>query len=161
MQFRSEEIALTVTLSPAVIEWFKQHRQTSWKHPEAGGQLFGLVNNNLWIVEACTGPRPTDIRASFRYCPDVSVENQEIMQMYNRGLHFLGDWHTHNQKQPKPSQQDIMSTLRCYYKSITELPGFLMIVVGKTYPDIPCSPSFVNDRIEYLKYLQSEDSLKG
>lgn len=73
--------------------------------------------------------------------------------MYGRGLHFLGDWHTHYQKQPSPSRQDIFDTQRCYQGAVTELPGFLMIVIGKSFPDIPCSLSYITENnVEHLKY---------
>lgn len=157
MQFHSKQLALTVTILPDVVEWFIAQRQTSWLSIEAGGQLFGRATNGQWVVEICTGPRPTDVRSTCRYAPDVNAENKEIMEMYERGMHFLGDWHTHYQKIPTPSRQDIVATQRCYHGAITGLPGFLMIVVGKNFPEIPCSLSYLTESvIEHFKYRQPD-----
>lgn len=144
MRYYSRQTDFTVTLSQSIVPWFTQQRQRCLAHPEAGGQLFGYVSPKRWHIETCTGPRPSDQRSPWRYTPDTLAENAEIITMYEQGLHFLGDWHTHFQKTPLPSQQDIVTTQRCYRGSNTELPGFLLIVVGKTFPQIPCSLSLVD-----------------
>lgn len=129
---------MTVELSETVIHRLAQQRQTSRRHVEAGGQVFGQIEHRLWRIEACTGPRPTDMRSPCGYAPNPEVENAEIVTMYDQGLHFLGDWHTHFQKVPAPSRQDITTTQRCYRRATTALPGFLLIIVGRTFPYHPC-----------------------
>lgn len=132
-----------VELSEAVVRWFTEQRQVTRQQPEAGGQLFGRIEHHVWRIETCTGPRSSDRRASHRYSPQPDVENREILAMYERGLHFLGDWHTHPQKIPKPSRQDIVTTQHCYREAATELCGFLLIVVGQTFPYHPCNMNLI------------------
>jgi proteasome lid subunit RPN8/RPN11 len=50
--------------------------------------------------------------------------------MYREGLHFVGDWHTHPQRTPEPSQKDIDSILDCYRESRKGIRGFLLVIVG-------------------------------
>lgn len=56
--------------------------------------------------------------------------------MRARGLHFIGDWHTHPEEVPRPSLQDIKTTADCYKQSEHQLLGFLMVIVGtKEFPE--------------------------
>jgi len=144
--FHSHSIDLTVELSETVVEHLSEQRQVSNKGTESGGQVFGQIHRNWWTIQACSGPRPSDRRSSHGYSPDSNVENSEILSMYEKGFHFLGDWHTHPQKKPSASHQDIEVTQRCYRKSKTDLPGFLLIIVGSTFPDQPCCVIFSSDK---------------
>ncbi len=154
MLYYSQQTELTITLSQAIIRSFTQERQRWLSQSEAGGQLFGYVSPKRWHIEACTGPRPADKRSPWGYIPDTLAENAEIMSMYKQGLHFLGDWHTHFQKTPLPSRQDIATTQRCYRRSNTELPGFILIVVGREFPRVPCSLSLVDGGKVIQFYVQ-------
>jgi hypothetical protein len=62
-------------------------------------------------VEA-TGPRRTDRRTRTSSVPDRRAEQREIDDRFRRGLHFLGDWHTHPKNIPHPSGPDVAS-LNC------------------------------------------------
>jgi integrative and conjugative element protein (TIGR02256 family) len=50
--------------------------------------------------------------------------------MHRKGLHFVGDWHTHPEAVPTPSASDIRTIEEAVAKSPHHLHGFLMIVVG-------------------------------
>jgi integrative and conjugative element protein (TIGR02256 family) len=52
--------------------------------------------------------------------------------MHQRGLHFVGDWHTHPEAVPTPSSSDIRTINEAVAKSRHHLFGFLMIVVGSS-----------------------------
>ena len=50
--------------------------------------------------------------------------------MFNKGLHFIGEWHTHPEISPTPSSLDLRSMNQLYSRSKHELTNFLMIIVG-------------------------------
>ena len=116
----------------AVLSYISQYRQTHRKHPESGGQLFAIITSKKVIVAAATGPHKKDNRNRFLFVPNKKRLNAEIQTFFSKGFHYVGDWHTHPQKNPKPSQLDIRSMRNCFKKSRHELEHFLLVIVGTT-----------------------------
>jgi integrative and conjugative element protein (TIGR02256 family) len=97
---------------------------------EAGGQLFARIDGMKWSVERATGPSRTDFRTRFGFKPDRKREQEEIDNLFLSGLHYVGDWHTHPEAEPKPSIRDIVSLTEMVKKSRYDTPGFLLAIVG-------------------------------
>lgn len=136
LRFSLDNSTFSLVLTDDVVAHFDKHRQRLFWQKEAGGQLFARFNAAETVVEAVTGPRPTDLRTRTTYKPDRQAEQIEIMQMFEAGLHYVGDWHTHPDPHPQPSKLDISSFAACYTSSVHELKAFVMIVVGtNTAPD--------------------------
>lgn len=127
----------TLELAPQVLSHFDAHKQGKRLSREAGGQLFATFDTPALIrIVDVTGPRPTDRRSIYRYEPDRRAETAEISERYSRGLHFLGDWHTHFQRFPVPSSMDERSMREMVQRSSHSLSGFVMVVVGQAeFPD--------------------------
>ena len=113
-----------------VLARFHRHRQTRWYHREAGGQLFAGIRDGLIIVESATGPRWRDRRTRHTYEPHRPSEQREIDKHHRRGLHFVGDWHTHAEPVPHPSGIDLQSMSEAFRRSRHSLNAFLMVIVG-------------------------------
>ena len=124
----------TLILSAAVVQYLRRRRQTKWWHKEAGGQLFASTEQRRIVVQEATGPRRGDRRTRNIYVPDRQAEHAEIFDRYHRGLHYIGDWHTHPETYPNPSDLDAASMSECVAKSTHELNGFVLIVVGCAEP---------------------------
>jgi integrative and conjugative element protein (TIGR02256 family) len=120
----------TVIFADQVLEGFSHLRQTKMSQPEAGGQLFASITGNNIFVSDITGPRETDKRFRFLYIPDRKSEQEEIAVRFERGLHYVGDWHTHPEPTSKPSSQDLQSMRECFRKSRHQLNAFLLVIVG-------------------------------
>lgn len=119
-----------VVLADEVLEHLSEFRQTLGRD-EAGGQLFAKFDDDSVIrVVRATGPSRRDRRGRFWFVPNRWREQAEINRMYREELHFVGDWHTHPQGAPEPSQKDIDSILDCYRKSRKGIRGFLLVIVG-------------------------------
>ncbi len=119
-----------VVLSDEVLQYLLEFRQLAGRD-EAGGQLFAKFDGDSVIsVVRATGPSSRDRRGQFWFIPSRWREQAEINRMYREGLHFVGDWHTHPQGTPEPSQKDIDSILDCHTKSRKGIRGFLLIIVG-------------------------------
>lgn len=119
-----------VRFSPEVLRVFDAHRQTGWFSREAGGQLFADIDGNLWYVLAATGPRSADRRGRFHFWPDRKAEQREIDQQFAAGLAYVGDWHTHPEKVPKPSPNDTLSIENVVRESTFHTSGLLLCIVG-------------------------------
>lgn len=123
-----------VVLTDGVIDHFLKHRQLKWWQAESGGQLFARIEWPEIVIVEATGPRATDRRTRTSYLPDRNAEKREIVERHNRGLHFVGDWHTHPTLLPQPSGQDLVSMAECFARSTHNLNGFLMVIVGRGMP---------------------------
>jgi len=134
-RFKIDNTILTVELSDPVLAHFHKHAQHSDGSPEAGGQLFANItkDGSHWFVSSATGPRSSDKRSRFLFRPDRRIEQREIRAEFEQGKHYVGDWHTHPQQTPQPSVSDTRSMGEIFEKSIHQLPGILMIIVG-THP---------------------------
>lgn len=131
--FRLPSSMGVLELSSEVLAHFEANKQRRCFSREAGGQLFATFNqpSAIKIVKA-TGPRATDQRSVFGYEPDRAAEKIEIWENYAQGFHFIGDWHTHRQKIPKPSSTDDNSMRDMVQQSSHDLDGFIMIIVGQS-----------------------------
>ena len=123
-----------LTFSAAAVAKFSYHRQTRWYHREAGGQLFARFSGNEVVVEVATGPRWRDRRTRHTYEPHRPSEQREIDRHHRYGLHFVGDWHTHAEKMPRPSALDLESMAESFARSTHRLNAFVMVIVGTEPP---------------------------
>lgn len=113
-----------------VLNHFNRNRQWTPQIPEAGGQLFVRFEGNSIQVEQATGPRATDRRSLLDFIPDRLAERREIKRLFRAGLHYVGDWHTHPEAYPRPSETDIDSLRDMFKKSRHKLASFLVVIVG-------------------------------
>ena len=121
---------VTIVFTRKELTHFEDHRQLKSGDPEAGGQLFARFDSTTAYVEEATGPRPTDQRSRFGFRPDRKAEQKEIRERFERGLHYVGDWHTHPTDLPWPSGEDTASIRAAVNRSEHQLKGFLLIIVG-------------------------------
>lgn len=123
-----------VVVTDGVLAHLLRHRQVGRRDPEAGGQLFARVEGERVVLVEATGPRPGDRRTRTSYIPDRAAEQAEIAARHAAGLHYVGDWHTHPDRQPRPSGRDLESMAECFAKSAHQLNGFVLVIVGLADP---------------------------
>jgi integrative and conjugative element protein (TIGR02256 family) len=120
----------TIVFAESVVSHLMKHRQNRPWRREAGGQLFARFGAGEILIEEATGPRPTDSRGRTYYRPDRRAEQKEILERFERGLHYVGDWHTHPSEIPEPSGTDVRNINECFKKSRHSLNGFILVLVG-------------------------------
>ena len=128
MQFSLNQIEIVI--EEGALDAMRAHRQAGCFSKEAGGQLFARINKTGWTIAEATGPRPSDKRSRFGFVPDRAAEQVEIADRFRLGLHYVGDWHTHPERRPKPSGTDMESIRSTVRSSRHELPWFLMLILG-------------------------------
>ncbi len=124
-----------LVLLPAVVAHLCSYRQRNPHSFEAGGQLFGRVQEQTIFIEEATGPRTADRRSRYGYRPDRRKEQLEIDEKFTLGLSFFGDWHSHPEAMPTPSTTDILSMQDCFRRSRHRLHGFILLIIGTS--DLP------------------------
>jgi integrative and conjugative element protein (TIGR02256 family) len=101
----------------AEIESFQQTRHDS---VEAGGILLGFRRGiHLHITEATT-PYSNDIRGRFNFHRKDWLHQKiatEKWKSSNMLIDYLGEWHTHAEKTPSPSNIDYSEWKKIYTKS--------------------------------------------
>lgn len=117
-------------MTDEVLEHFDRHKQVTNRHLEAGGQLFARFDGRKVKIDRATGPRKTDRRSIRSFIPNRMKERREIRRLFKIDLHYVGDWHTHPEQQPTPSETDIDSFSDMFTKSKHRLASFVMIIVG-------------------------------
>lgn len=145
-----------LVLRRPVLARFARYRQHHWWQTEAGGQLFARLSGNLIDVVEASGPRATDRRSRRRYEPDKIVEQKEIDAQHARGLHFIGDWHSHAQRLPSPSGLDLVSIAETVRRSRHHLNGLVLIIVGSS-PAPEGLHISVHDGDDYVRLQPSND----
>ena len=113
-----------------VIDFLYNNRQKNFFSYEISGQLFGRVCGNVFLINQIT--KTTEAYFSFyRVIPNRIQEQNDINDMFTKGYHYLGDWHSHPQAIPQISKLDEVSVVGCFKKSTHSLPFFFHIIIGK------------------------------
>jgi integrative and conjugative element protein (TIGR02256 family) len=119
-----------IILSDEALATMDRFRQINPRDKEAGGQLFARIEGIDTVIVEATPPGWLDRRARYRFWPNCWFQQREIRDRYAKGLHFVGDWHTHPEAMPRPSCEDIRNMVECFKASLHDLRAFVMIVVG-------------------------------
>lgn len=129
----SPDRKVLLSFSSEVINTFSRYIQVAPRAAESGGLLLGSVHgNNLLIVEATV---PTLLDRRFRYLfermPFGHKARAERRWRESGGtVRYLGEWHTHPQDYPVPSQLDRDEWQTLAQKRVDQRP-LLAVVVGR------------------------------
>jgi integrative and conjugative element protein (TIGR02256 family) len=116
-----------------VLSTFDKYIQTEPRAPESGGLLLGSVHgNNLLIIEATA---PTIFDRQFRYLFErMPFGHKAVAERRWRQsggtVRYLGEWHTHPQDYPLPSQLDRDEWFTLAQKR-TDARPLLAVIVGR------------------------------
>lgn len=117
-----------VQLAEPCLAIFEAQRQRTRFQCETGGQLFARFLEGALVVERATCVRGA--RGRFSFHPNRVDEQREIETLFQEGLHYVGDWHTHPEGRPTPSGPDRTKMLEIFRQSEHQLPLMLMAIVG-------------------------------
>lgn len=127
----AEGFTQTIRLERATLAHVFRHRQISPWATEAGGQLFGLVDDNIVRVIRATGPYAGDERSRYRYRSDPAAAQLAIEVNARSGLLYLGEWHSHDEDHPTVSSLDKDAMVRLMASSRLNSNALLMLIVGR------------------------------
>jgi integrative and conjugative element protein (TIGR02256 family) len=114
-----------------VLRQLRAHRQVDDKTTEAGGILVGYRRGDHLHVVAATPPGPRDVRERYAFERQDPIHQARATKGWRRSggrQDYLGEWHTHAEALPRPSQIDFVEwrKLGC----MRHLP-MVFIVVGR------------------------------
>lgn len=118
-----------IVIADNVLQTFLEYKQTD-NSPERGGVLFAEFDFPQILISDISLPNQKDIQKRFLFIPNKRHQQQIIFSQFKKGLHFVGEWHTHPQNHPNPSQLDIESMQDSFQKSEHELNYFVLLILG-------------------------------
>ena len=106
--------------------------------PEAGGVLIGrYIRNSLdIIIDEVTVPMKGDRRQRFRFWRARKRHQQVLDQFWVKSggtSNYLGEWHTHPEDIPTPSNTDIKNWKRHLKQDIFSGDALFFIILGISY----------------------------
>ncbi|MBC3806987.1 Mov34/MPN/PAD-1 family protein [Undibacterium seohonense] len=105
-------------------------RQTIFRK-EAGGLLFcSNPNTNHINISYISSPSIYDLRSKYFFKSDERTSQDIINKQFHQGHHYVGDWHTHAEKVPTPSEQDKKTICDIYRKSNHHLFYIIFLIVS-------------------------------
>lgn len=130
LYYTSDTDSGRIVLQDEVLAVFNRFRQRRRWQAEAGGQLFARFEGATTVVVEATPPSRFDLRRRMSFEPHRAAQQRQIHERFRRGLHFVGDWHSHPELDPTPSSLDVTSMKECLRRSRHDLKGLLLIIVG-------------------------------
>lgn len=124
--------AVRFEFSDECLTTLASHRQISRRGREIGGQLFARVDGDVFKIEVATVTKGNSKRARFRFWPDRRAEKADIERLFDQGLHYVGDWHTHPEPNPSPSSTDEAEMVSIFQRSTHELDAMVLVIVGQS-----------------------------
>jgi integrative and conjugative element protein (TIGR02256 family) len=90
------------------------------------------LEGEMVCVSSVSIPGRGDVRRRHYFAMDECRAQAIIEAEFANGLHYIGDWHTHPQQLPKPSQQDVRSINRVFTDSEHHLRFILLLILSST-----------------------------
>jgi integrative and conjugative element protein (TIGR02256 family) len=123
-------------LSEASTIRMKKHVQRYCWSLEAGGILLGriLVKNEHVVVDEVTAPGRHDHRSRFRFFRAERPAQTAVNEAWTHSggeINYLGEWHTHPEDDPTPSQHDRADWQRLVATQRYEQDALFFVIVGR------------------------------
>ena len=135
MRFRRPDGGV-LQIGPVVVECFSRYRQLPTDAPEAGGILLGRLirDSHDVVLDEATEPSRLDQRTRFSFFRARQPAQKRINQAWcesSQTLNYLGEWHTHPEDDPLPSQLDRRDWLRTLDQAQFEQDFLFFVIVGR------------------------------
>lgn len=134
LRARSPDSSIRVSVGDRCIEHWFRHRQRRFWQREAGGLLFAPTvgsSDGEVMIETVTGPHSTDSRTRYSLQLDHGRCLADINEQFERGMNFVGYWHTHPEAYPRLSSIDRRAFMKNLAAGGIDLARMLAVVVGK------------------------------
>lgn len=131
MRFSYGHGQLVITEAVCNVLW--QHRQTGPKQHEAGGILLGRVYPTHTVIERLSTPSAEDRSGRYFFERSVAKAQRIVNEAWKESggeVIYLGEWHTHPEQVPRPSDTDRRLIRRMLSDSKMEIDRLFLVIVG-------------------------------
>lgn len=124
---------LILTISDEAIEYINRCIQLNSK-TEIGGQLFCGFNKHGITIQKATLSE-AESKSKYRFKSKLSSDQKQINDMFSHGFHYIGDWHSHFEDSPSPSDIDMSTFKSIYSKSAKKLNYMVFSIISANTAD--------------------------
>lgn len=122
-----------IVIADNVLAIFNRHIQYKGTCNESGGILLGQVKDKVIYILKASTPNEFDKSSRFSFVRSKSVAqiitNYEFENSEGKTV-YLGEWHTHPEKRPNPSNQDIKMIEGQFHLGILNEDFILLMIQG-------------------------------
>lgn len=123
-----------VSIDNRLYKLFRRHIQNSIKSNESGGILIGnIIDKNDIIIHKITEPNSFDKSSRYGFERDKQIAqiilDFEFSNSGGRNI-YLGEWHTHPEKNAIPSGQDKKMILQQFKRNKLNSQTICLIIIG-------------------------------
>jgi integrative and conjugative element protein (TIGR02256 family) len=120
-------------LGDELIEILFSYRQIKRRSPESGGILLGQMKDDEIFLLRVSTPNPKDVfnRTGFTRNKETAqiIINHEFLNSGKKTI-YLGEWHSHPEDHPSPSNQDSKMIKDQFNKNCLNEEFIIIIIVG-------------------------------
>lgn len=125
---------ITIQVSQAVLDKWQQYKQYGFFSTEAFGVLLGAYSpeDNIIYVTDCTEPMQGDSAHRYSFKMRDVGHRMAVEKIFDRTQgtqSYLGTWHTHPERHPRPSKVD-KDDWKGAMDINPKIPQFLFVIVG-------------------------------
>ncbi len=128
---KAEKILIIPSNINTIIDAYKENLPDL----ESGGIILGkILPNKHILIEILTHPNKKDKRGLCFFYRDRNEAQKIINQKWeesNGEIIYLGEWHTHNEDVPIPSNRDLQMIKNQLKTSKMEIDFLLLLIIGK------------------------------
>lgn len=125
---------ITIKVADHVLRiWHKNKQQGLWM-TEAFGVLVGAYDaeRHIVFITDCTQNTDKDFSEKYSFKMIDEIHAQKVIDVFHRTKgyqNYLGTWHTHPERRPRPSEVDKKDWVRAV-KNNKKIPQFVFVIVG-------------------------------
>lgn len=133
IEFELGQLSLKISID--VIENLKKFIQDDLNKPESGGVLIGFyIEDNIYSITDISFPSIYDKASRYNFTRSVKNAQKVLNNFFkesNGKKIYLGEWHTHPEDYPTPSELDKKSILKQISGNVLNSKVIFMLIVGK------------------------------
>ena len=129
MLYKNEECELYVDITPTLIDKIKEE-SLKFNPLETGGLLFGEYQDDCAIIRDIFTPNKMVHRT--HGCEwEPSKETQKVIDAkWDKGQYIIGDWHSHPDNSPEPSEIDDDQLFKDANNKKLNCPEPILLIMG-------------------------------
>lgn len=142
-----------VKLSATILTTLSEEARKAGRD-ETGGILIGFYEGEFTAVVDEIAPMPKDSSFGRSWFRRGRHGLEELLQnRWQKGLHYLGEWHSHPGGDPAPSGPDSTAMHRIAVDPLYRCPAPLLLIVGERAPGFSISINvFIRGEMVRLRY---------
>jgi integrative and conjugative element protein (TIGR02256 family) len=122
--------AQSLRISLPALRTISAYRQRLPCMREAGGQLFGTVSEDEVLIVEASKPARRDERGRYHFRSHPETARAAIASAHAKNLLFLGEWHTHAERTPRPSHSDWDAMAQITKRSKLNTSRLILLIQG-------------------------------